>query len=47
MLLEKIIGFNIKVLRKSIGLKQNELALNVDLSLDYIGKIERGEKMPS
>lgn len=39
--------FNTNTLRKSINLKQNKLALNLDLSPNYIGKIARNEKIPS
>jgi len=43
------IGHTLKNLRKSRGLTQKELASRVDGGLDYtyIGKIERGEQLPS
>lgn len=43
------IGHTLKSLRKSRGLTQKDLACRVDGGLDYtyIGKIERGEQLPS
>lgn len=40
----KILGRNIKILRQSKGLTQRKLAKKVDLSVDTISKIERGEQ---
>ncbi len=41
------IGKNIKILRVSAGLKQKELASNVDVSPSYLSLIEAGKKEPS
>ena len=37
----------IKQLRKAAGLRQEDLAEKTDLTTNYIGMIERGEKIPS
>ncbi len=39
----KKFGNNIRLLRKSAGLTQEELANDADISLSQIGRIERGE----
>ncbi|MBQ8002313.1 MAG: helix-turn-helix transcriptional regulator [Clostridia bacterium] len=41
------IGINIKKYRKIKKITQEELALNTNLTPNYIGMIERGEKIPS
>ena len=43
----KILGQNIKTIRKSQKLSQEELAFRVSSARNYIGCIERGEKIPS
>ncbi|PFR94434.1 XRE family transcriptional regulator [Bacillus cereus] len=40
----KIIGNNIRVIRKGKGLSQEELAFKASLHPTYIGQVERGEK---
>ncbi len=42
----KSIGKNIRKRRNELGIKQEALAEMVDLSVSYIGAIERGEKLP-
>lgn len=41
------IGGNIRKYRKAQMLRQQDLAEMVDVSVNYIGMIERGEKLPS
>lgn len=41
------IGENIRKYRHMRKLRQGELAEKVDLSINYVGAIERGEKIPS
>lgn len=41
------IGNRIKVARKKLNLTQEALAEKVDITLYYMGEIERGEKTPS
>lgn len=41
------IGKNIRKYRLAKGLRQEDLAERADLSANYIGMIERGEKVPS
>ena len=41
------IGKNIRKYRLLKGLRQEDLAERANLSVNYIGMIERGEKMPS
>lgn len=43
----KNLGCNIKHLRNSLGLSQQELADKVNLSLNFIGKIEVAFSRPS
>lgn len=39
----KIIGNNIRTKRKSLNIKQDELALLAEIDRSYMGRIERGE----
>lgn len=41
------IGKRIKERRKELGLTQENLSEKADLSVSYMGAIERGEKLPS
>ena len=43
----KILGKNIKKYRKQLGLSQEELAFRISSARNYIGCIERAEKLPS
>ena len=43
----KILGANIRNYRKQIGLTQEKLAERIGKSVNYVGMIERGEKVPS
>lgn len=43
----KTIGKNIRMFRKEKDIRQDKLAEMADLSTNYIGMIERGEKVPS
>ena len=40
------VGKKIKTKRVALSLNQAQLAENVDLSTDYISKLERGERIP-
>lgn len=42
-----IVGANIRKLRKRRGLSQEELALDAEIDLTYLGGIERGRRNPS
>ncbi len=42
-----IVGKNIAANRQALGLTQEELAENLDISSAYIKKIEKGQKHPS
>jgi transcriptional regulator with XRE-family HTH domain len=42
-----IVGENIRKLRKRKGLSQEELALEAEIDLTYLGGIERGRRNPS
>lgn len=44
---EKIVGANIRKMRKARGLSQEQLALQAELDLRYLGGIERGEFNPT
>ena len=44
---EKIVGANIKRLRKERGLSQEALAGDAGLAMRHIGRIERGEGNPT
>ena len=43
----KVLGENIRRLRKKKGLTQEELAEAADVSSNFVGEIERGEKAAS
>ena len=43
----KTIGKNIRKLRKNHKISQEELAFRINSARNYIGCIERGEKVPS
>lgn len=43
----KLIGNNIRNRRKKMKFSQEELAFRIDSARNYIGCIERGEKIPS
>ncbi|MFD0588369.1 helix-turn-helix domain-containing protein [Paenibacillus sp. GCM10027627] len=43
----RLIGENIRALRKSKGLSQEQLALRADINASYMGQVERGEKNPT
>ena len=43
----KILGANIRKYRKQMGITQEKLAERIRKSVNYIGMIERGEKVPS
>ena len=44
---EQVVGQNIRKARKARGLTQQQLALEAELDLRYLGGIERGEQNPS
>lgn len=44
---EKVVGANVRRLRKACGMSQERLALSADLDLRYLGGIERGEHNPT
>lgn len=43
----RIIGKNIRAKRKVLNFSQEELAFRINSARNYIGCIERGEKVPS
>ena len=45
--LQKVLGINLRRYRDLCGLTQAELAVQTDLSQNFIGYIERGERWPS
>jgi transcriptional regulator with XRE-family HTH domain len=45
--LQRRFGQTVRVERKALNLTQQKLAFEADLSLTYIGEIERGERMVS
>ncbi len=45
--LQRQFGTTVRTERKARGLTQQELAFGSDLSLTYIGEIERGQRMVS
>ena len=42
-----IVGKNVRKLRQSKGLTQEELAFEAEIDLTYVGGIERGRRNPS
>ncbi len=44
---EKIVGANIRLLRKERGLSQETLAGEAGLAMRHLGRIERGEGNPT
>ena len=47
MFWEKVVGLNIRRIRKEAGLSQEQLALKADMDMRYLGGIERGEYNPT
>ncbi|HVW73162.1 MAG TPA: helix-turn-helix transcriptional regulator [Rhizomicrobium sp.] len=47
MRLVRILGANVRRLRKAQGLSQEELAAQVGIDMRYLGGIERGQENPS
>ncbi len=47
MSLKQIFGENLRIIRKRRGLTQYELAEKVNLSVEFIGLLERGKNAPS
>jgi transcriptional regulator with XRE-family HTH domain len=45
--IKRVVGQNIRAVRKAQGLSQLVLAERSDLSADFIGKVERGTTSPS
>lgn len=43
----RIVGANVRRLRKERGLSQERLALSAEMDLRYLGGIERGEHNPT
>jgi transcriptional regulator with XRE-family HTH domain len=43
----RIVGANVRRLRKARGLTQEKLALDAAIDLTYLGGIERGRRNPS
>ena len=43
----KLIGENIRQLRRTKGLSQEQLALRAEINASYMGQVERGEKNPT
>jgi len=43
----KIVGRNVRRLRRQKGLTQEQLAFEAELDLTYVGGIERGKRNPS
>ena len=43
----KIVGANVRRLRRDRGLTQEKLALDAAIDLTYLGGIERGRRNPS
>jgi len=43
----KIVGANVRRLRKERGLTQEQLAMETEIDLTYLGGIERGRRNPS
>ncbi|MCU6712429.1 helix-turn-helix domain-containing protein [Paenibacillus sp. J5C_2022] len=45
--ISRLIGENIRALRREKGLSQEQLALRADINTSYMGQVERGEKNPT
>ena len=45
--MRSLVSLNIKRFRVNAGLSQEELAERADISVPYLGALERGEKWPS
>lgn len=45
--ISKLVGENIRSLRKRKGLSQEQLALRAEINASYMGQVERGEKNPT
>lgn len=45
--LNRVLGRNIRTLRKRRGLSQEELALEADMKRSYVSDLERGTRNPS
>lgn len=45
--IKKIVGKNVRALRKDIGFSQEILAATAGIDRSYMGRIERGEANPS
>jgi transcriptional regulator with XRE-family HTH domain len=43
----KIVGKNVRRIRRERGLTQEQLAFEAELDLTYVGGIERGKRNPS
>lgn len=43
----KVLGENIRLLRKSAGLQVNEFAIQLDIGFAYLSQIELGNRNPS
>lgn len=43
----RLVGSNVRKLRKERGLTQEQLALEAGIDLTYVGGIERGRRNPS
>jgi transcriptional regulator with XRE-family HTH domain len=42
-----VVGRNVRMLRQSRGLTQEQLAFEAEIDLTYVGGIERGRRNPS
>ena len=45
--MRSLVSLNIRRFRLNVGLSQEELAERADISVPYMGALERGEKWPS
>lgn len=45
--ISRLIGENIRSLRRTKGLSQEQLALRAEINASYMGQVERGEKNPT
>jgi transcriptional regulator with XRE-family HTH domain len=44
---KRLVGANVRRLRKAKGLTQEQLAFEAEIDLTYVGGIERGRRNPS